>query len=1074
MAIKRNNWKKSNEAATIARTTEEFNILNETIERINDLIVSASGIEKEQLEVKKADLEVQTELNRARKNYAMTRFEAKYGKGFTPEDIANIYYGAQSPSSSNTSNIIRTLGGVGNIIIDSYTKLETLGYEKEFETVSAKTDILMAEIEALGREAVMAAQLTAKAYSSAINSSLSNLLDGINEGAYAAANNLIDISAQSKINQLEKQRIELEKTNTVQLRETQLTTTYNVLEKQGAQAMTTMLSEGEKLVGRALNNIEVEIFGFGFSTGEMPGAIAEATATLQQADVARDTAITQMQGKLAVQQIESNKKITEAQLKTQIDVEKEWINAAANVEKAWLQFAQKMEGGLLKSEAAANDMGLNIGFNGNQLDIYKHTLFETQVVVSKWGKNLEDMQKLQNTFQDVSGRNVVYTTVDFDTSFALDKLTGQEGLSAQLAATMEPFNHSIADSNEMFFEMYKNVSKIGLNGRKYLKELNNNLKLAEKFQFKNGTKGLMEMAKWAQNVRFNMNSMSSVLQNISEGGLEGTIESAAAMQVLGGNFAMGADPLAMIWERYNDPQALIERQNDQIKGMGSFNSDTGEVTFNMLEQMQLEQFAKYSGQSVEDLMNQQRQRIKGERMNGVINQSLNWTKDEISLITNKAQLTNGEWFVTMEDGTPKSVSQLSREDIHHIMPEGNDETLVNYVYDIRDMVTKLAEAKQYATSRLEADGLDEWFKQEEQRIQNVVNDFNTNYATYLSEFKEKMKLATESQQTMLSIMEQGNENIESAQGDILREGKNIAATLADVNTSIEGSLSLIDGLIEKYKQELDDYVEEKKSFGEQLSDTFSSLFPGHPAAQKTSAAVAGDLLHEGVEEGDISKIFLGSTAGAFATMKDGVVSGNNHPILTSASNITPINDGAVKLAKSHHQDTAIFAKTGGPFDKLFNGIFDRIDSVYNFLNSELQSHPDDKALFAKSEGPFNIVFNGSFHKINPIPNDLISNNIEPKYMQYILPTSIPNTNINNPTKPVAIRMEPLQINLNGRLELAGNDGNGGSIDIINELRNQPLLMRSLVEMVGKAIADQINGGKSELFVGNYFGNITIA
>ena len=57
-------------------------------------------------------------------------------------------------------------------------------------------------------------------------------------------------------------------------------------------------------------------------------------------------------------------------------------------------------------------------------------------------------------------------------------------------------------------------------------------------------------------------------------------------------------------------------------------------------------------------------------------------------------------------------------------------------------------------------------------------------------------------------------------------------------------------------------------------------------------------------------------------MKDGIVSSDGSPMFTVASSVKPIQDGVV--AKSDPNDTAIFAKSGGPFDVLFNHIFSRI------------------------------------------------------------------------------------------------------------------------------------------------------
>ena len=45
--------------------------------------------------------------------------------------------------------------------------------------------------------------------------------------------------------------------------------------------------------------------------------------------------------------------------------------------------------------------------------------------------------------------------------------------------------------------------------------------------------------------------------------------------------------------------------------------------------------------------------------------------------------------------------------------------------------------------------------------------------------------------------------------------------------------------------------------------------------------------------------------------------------------IKDLHDGAVEYGRVDKNDTALFAKNGGPFDKLFNGVFGRIDDIYN-------------------------------------------------------------------------------------------------------------------------------------------------
>lgn len=1009
---------RSEETQAVSRASQELNILTDALELLKVEIDASKGVQRKLLKEKEAELRITKTLTKAKQNVAVSRFQSKFNTNISADDIASGAENARMAEENNKkwSNAASKITGAGNVLIDAATKLASIEYDKEFETIAARTDLLMADIDALSQKSILAADLSSKAFVDAINSSLSSLTEGINEGAYASASNLIDLSAQSKIFGLEKERIELENKNTKNLRTAQRDATYSNLYAQQTQAEVAGATELVRIGGHAANNIE----GFGFSTGEAPGAIADAVAGISQGLSAATSTMIQSENKLIVQRYENEKKVTEAVLKSNQEIKKKWIEAGANVEKAWLQFAQKIEGGLVKSEAAANDLGISLGLSGKQLESFKRSMFESQVAVSKWGKTLEDIQKIQNVYTENTGRNIQFSMNDLDTSFAIDKLVGQDGLSAQLASGMELFNHSVSDSNEMIFEMYKNVSKIGLNGRKYLKDLTKNLKLAERFQFKGGVKGMMNMAKWAQNTRFNMDSLDGMLQNFSENGLEGAITKAAGMQVLGGNFAMGADPLAMLWERYNDPQAFAQRQQDMLKGLGSYDSRTGEITFNMMEQMQLEQFAKYTGQSVQDLMNRQRQRIKGEKMANSLQNGVNWSDDEKALITNKAQLVNGEWKVTMDNGEKKSVSQLDEKDLNHLKPENNEEKLVNYVYDIRDMMTQLTGAKQEATAKLELDGYDQWYKEERTRIQNVITDFDTNYETYLAEFKEKMSLATEAQSKMLDLMNQGNSNIDSASSEILQEGHNIAQSLSEVNTLIQTALGEINNRKDEYKPKQGEIAFSHSTATTRLAPYDPRRFSltwKNPLDKNEAPAVSPRVQKAQIaaKNGDYVTSVQNAYIGRSSIM-DGVADSNGQSMSVSASKITPIHDG--KVATTDPQDHAIFAKSGGPFDTLFNGIFAKINEIANVMPKSL---------------PYEF------------PEQTIKELYKPLYNQQ---------NHSGKNSNSLIKVEPitLNINLDGAL--------GKSKDFLEEITQNPMLIRSLSQLISESINKNINGGKS--------------
>jgi hypothetical protein len=1051
----------SKDAQTVAMTNEEIRILGDAISEIGDEIEKANEAEKQKLEIMRAELRVQQILNRSRQNAAMDRLERNYGNNMSADEISQQL--SRNERNSKNVSVSSYANQLLNLAVNSVVKTQTIDYDRKYENISNQVDLLMADINKLGKTAVEAAKLQANAYTSAIDSSLSNLIDGINEGAYASASNLIDLSAQSKNFSLEQVKLNLETKNTKNVREAQNTTNLKNLDAQETQAWANIWGEGVKLAGKAASETSFLGTSFGKSSeagGEFIGNGIEGLAAI-------NTTITELEGKLYNQKFENEKTITEAQLNYNQEVQKEWIQAAANVQKAFLNLAQHVEGALTKAEAAANDMGINLGFSGKQLDTFKRSMFQTQITIAKWGKTMEDAQKMQNEYTETTGRNIQFTTTDFDSSFAFDKLVGQDGLSNKLTAGMELFNHSVSDSNEMFFEMYKNVSKIGLNSRKYFKDLQSNLRLAEKYQFKGGVKSLMEMSKWAQNVRFNMGSLDNILDKVQTGGLEGIIEQSAKLQVLGGNYAMGADPLAMAYEAFNDPDALAKRLNKMLVGEGVFNSKTGEVDFSGFSQMKVRAMAEATGQDYKDVLNQARQMIKGNIVNKELNGKYKWSDEDKALITNKARLVNGEWKVTMDNNVDQSVSTLSPQDLDHLKPTDNEEKLVNYVANIRDMMTRLTGTQQENIAKLQNDGFEQWMQEEQTRIQNVATEFNDNYQKYLDIFSLNMKLATDSQKTMLSLFEQGNSNIDSAQQDILNEGKNISSTLSKVNTLISTSFTEMKKQIaetlhvtamirgEEKPNKNDMFKEDAKATEEQVElikkyykkegkePNFStkkgewfdgywefedSSFPNLNAFINTHPELKKQLIELGRKE------------------KDPFVIGNdpNKPkidpwYMTIVKNLgrnafTPSN-----VLPNSVADIAITRMRDGVVSQ--NGQITKIDN-------------NDQVLAAKKDGPIDKMLNTVSSFNNP---DTLSSPVSPRPMSYNSQVmESPHRSQSQSGGNGKLEVAPIQININGSIKV---NGNGGSTDITRELANNPEFVRSIAQIISIEVEKKVQGGR---------------
>lgn len=410
--------------------------------------------------------------------------------------------------------------------------------------------------------------------------------------------------------------------------------------------------------------------------------------------------------------------IKEIALDTLKQIELSGIKTQEEIEKALAKLAEDIDKKFEVSENFANEMSKSLGYFGKQMDNFEDSLFHTQVAVSAFGKKMEDMAKLQNEYAEATGRNVQFTNEDYMKSFAMGTFWGDDTIN-QLNSGMEIFNHSVSDSNEMFFEMQKSLLKMGLNGRKYGKELIKDMRLANKYNFNGGVKGLMEMSKWAQNVRFNTSSLDGMLDKVNEGGLEGVVKQAAELQVLGGNFAMGSDPLAMGWEALNDAGAYAKRINGMLSGLGVFNSTTGEVDVLGPNRIIAGQAAKSLGMSVEDVIAQIKQEGKISKIRSEVGNKFD--DEQLSLLTNKAQYVDGQWKVNLGNGTMTNISDVTSDDLKTLVDD-TGKSLEQLAIDSLSVQRQQEAAQSLMQSTMQNQY--DFFKGEHiQRIQSMLSQF---------------------------------------------------------------------------------------------------------------------------------------------------------------------------------------------------------------------------------------------------------------------------------------------------------------------------------------------------------------
>ena len=797
-----------------------------------------------------------------------------------------------------------------------------------------------------------------KGMNSALNTTFTSILQGVTEGAYTAASNSIDYASEAMKN------------------------SFKDFSDRAALGFLEVTSKAEMELKNKMANYEMASAGLNSVTsalGLIPGvggAVAVAISGLVNNIVQITKEIDVTQDQFELQRLQRKSEIEQQKINYITELMSQVVDLSSEFGKSALNFSKSIESVVQATDESAKQIANITGMSGANSKQYEDFMFKTLKNLSfqnSEGKTTyldEDSKSLlqaQKLYNEATTRNQVMSSEEFIKNSMLGTVLGDKNLASTLLGDMDYFNKSIETGTDLIFEMFKEANKAGVSNKKFAKDLQQNLKLAQKYTFKGGIKGMMEMSLWAQKTRFNMQGLESIVDKVQDGGLEGVITQAAKLQVLGGHMAMGSDPIAMMYEAWSDPESLAKRFSDMTKGIGHFNSKTGEVDIKGADAMMLKQYAEATGINYNDARAQITQRIKGEQIDKQLRNK--YTDQQKALIYNKAKLNeNGDWVVTLDNGQTKGINELEEGDWNSLMP--TEESIEDYVSKIYSILDEERGAKNKQQSDLADATKDTIFEEFRKRIELTLT------STEGERGKALIGMIKESAQEATKLMDLELQRFEALKDKFGQFFKIINANVTEATQKFNDSTNNLNKAL-KYIQ------------GQMSKDDFVNSIVNTGKEDNTNKKQSGKTQNNKKRNPNP----LGSTAGrpAFGDVEiengdDFITSSNGKSMLTNGKNVTQIHDG---LVQSDPKDVAIFAKEGGPIGKFLN---DLTADVHTALG--------------------NGGMNGG--KMN--------------------------------------------IELSGKLELSSG---GQAINILEEMRKNPLFVRNLTQLLAENLSQAKNGGRGK-------------
>jgi hypothetical protein len=315
------------------------------------------------------------------------------------------------------------------------------------------------------------------------------------------------------------------------------------------------------------------------------------------------------------------------------------------LDKAMKQSALSM--GVLSKES--------VGFRNNIKTVAK----ETQMI----GVGIEKLSQLSSAYSENLGRNVMLSKEGLKAMGEMVAATqlGVEG-TAQMAADMELQGVS-AEKTGKFIEQTMNDShKMGLNASKVLKNITGNMKMLNRYNFKDGTKGLAKMAELVTRLGVDMEFASGFADKLWD--VEGAVDLSAQLQVMGGAWANMADPFHLMYMARNDMEGLTEEIGNAAAQSVKFNERTGEFDMAAKEMHKLKIIAEQTGMSYDDLVTAGKNAKKFSMIKSQIRFDVGGGEEGKALqdyLTNKALFQDGKAYIQVK-GEKKLISTLTDQD----------------------------------------------------------------------------------------------------------------------------------------------------------------------------------------------------------------------------------------------------------------------------------------------------------------------------------------------------------------------------------------------------------------------------
>ena len=255
---------------------------------------------------------------------------------------------------------------------------------------------------------------------------------------------------------------------------------------------------------------------------------------------------------------------------------------------------------LTKEVGLRAQINSQLGVAGDLSKNYREQIVDALPGVVTMGYGFEHVSDLMVGLAEKTGKfTTLNATVVADTAKTSRAFVGDLTDMAEVFSTFSDVGIGAEQTVKAINEAGTKSISLGLNGKKTVSDMRENIGKLNEYGFQNGVKGLERMVQRATEFKIKMSDVFSIAEKVMDP--EGAISLSANLQVLGGAIGDFGDPLKMMYDATNNVEGLQDALIGAAGSLATYNDSQGRFEITGVNLRRARAMAQELGMSLGDL-----------------------------------------------------------------------------------------------------------------------------------------------------------------------------------------------------------------------------------------------------------------------------------------------------------------------------------------------------------------------------------------------------------------------------------------------------------------------------------------